>query len=62
MRSASSATDVYTPSTGPIARADIPGVVDIIPTYRSLLVEYDASPGLIREHERRPGKHRDWFR
>ena len=26
-----------------IARAEIPGVVDIIPTYRSLLVEYDAS-------------------
>ena len=26
-----------------IARADIPGVVDIIPTYRSLLVEYYAS-------------------
>ena len=26
-----------------VARAEIPGVVDIIPTYRSLLVEYDAS-------------------
>lgn len=26
-----------------VARADIPGVVDIVPTYRSLLVEYDAS-------------------
>ncbi|MYB49299.1 MAG: 5-oxoprolinase subunit PxpB [Dehalococcoidia bacterium] len=26
-----------------ISRAELPGVVDIIPTYRSLLVEYDAS-------------------
>ena len=26
-----------------ISRADIPGVVDIIPTYRSILVEYDAT-------------------
>jgi KipI family sensor histidine kinase inhibitor len=26
-----------------IARAEIPGIVDIIPTYRSLLIEYDAS-------------------
>lgn len=25
-----------------ISRADLPGVVDIIPTYRSILVEYDA--------------------
>ena len=26
-----------------VAREDLPGVVDIIPTYRSLLVEYDAT-------------------